>query len=81
MAKYGSEERLRIIFLAISAWQLGLMLLDILPKLRIALDLDFPGCVELVEPTKVHWLGEQRHDVLVKGLPCSRISTGERNNE
>ncbi len=45
------------------------MLFNILPELGISLDLDLLGGVELVEAAEVHWLGQQRQDVLVKGLP------------
>lgn len=45
------------------------MLLDLLPKLRVLLNADLLGGVELVEAAKVHVLGEQGNDVLVKSLP------------
>jgi len=45
------------------------VLLDLLPKLRVLLNADLLGGVELVEAAKVHVLGEQGNDVLVKSLP------------
>ena len=45
------------------------MLLDLLPELRVLLNADLLGSVELVKAAEVHVLGEQRNDVLVEGLP------------
>ena len=45
------------------------MLLDLLPQLGVLLDAHLLGGVELVQAAQVHVLGEQRHDVLVEGLP------------
>ena len=47
----------------------GLVLLDLLPELRVLLNADLLGGVELVEAAEVHVLGEQGNDVLVEGLP------------
>jgi hypothetical protein len=47
----------------------GLVLLDVLPELRVLLNADLLGGVELVEAAKVHVLGEQRDHVLVESLP------------
>jgi hypothetical protein len=45
------------------------VLLDFLPELRVLLDADLLGGVELVEAAEVHVLGEQGNDVLVESLP------------
>ena len=47
----------------------GLVLLDLLPELRVLLNADLLGGVELVKAAEVHVLGEQRNDVLVESLP------------
>jgi len=47
----------------------GLVLLDLLPELRVLLNADLLGGVELVETAEVHVLGEQGNDVLVESLP------------
>lgn len=47
----------------------SLVLLDLLPELRVLLDADLLGGVELVEAAEVHVLGEQGDDVLVESLP------------
>lgn len=45
------------------------MLLDLLPELRVLLNADLLGGIELVEAAEVHVLGEQGNDVLVESLP------------
>ena len=49
----------------------GLVLLDLLPKLGVLLDADLLRLLvdELVQAAEVHGLVEQRDDVLVKSLP------------
>lgn len=55
------------------ARHLCLVLLDILPQLRVSLDLDLLGRVELVETAEIHGLRQQGNDVLVKRLPFASI--------
>ena len=45
------------------------MLLDLLPELRVLLNTDLLGGVELVEAAEIHVLGEQGNDVFVESLP------------
>jgi hypothetical protein len=49
----------------------GLMLLDLLPKLRILLNANLLRLVvdKLVQAAEIHVLGQQRDNVLVESLP------------
>jgi hypothetical protein len=45
------------------------MLLNILPQLRILLDLNFSARIELVEASEIHVLLQKRDDIGIEGLP------------